>query len=98
VRTHVLAKETHDLHEDMHLMALEEIPLPKSRADERIEHAGLRPREEQIARLLAHTSLTHEEIAAEIECKLRTVDTHSTSIYKRLGVEGRRELLWLAAQ
>jgi len=98
VRSHALAKETHDLHEDMHLVALEEIPLPKSRADELIEQVKLTPTQKKIAHLLAHTQLSAKQIAAKLSRSTRTVEGHANCVYGKLGVEGRQELLRLAAK
>lgn len=50
--------------------------------------AGLTPREAEVLRLLA-TGLTNAEIAAELFVSPRTIDTHLTSIYDKLGVTTR---------
>jgi len=99
--THMLAKETHHAHDDILLVVLEEILLPKSRADEIIEQAGLTPTEEKIARLLAHTHLSYKQIAAQLSRERRTIETQANCVYRKLrkhGAGGRQELLWLAAK
>jgi DNA-binding CsgD family transcriptional regulator len=78
-------------------LSLEEIAW-KSRADELIERSSLTARQKEIARLLANTPLSPEEIANKIGCAKRTVDTHSGPIYAGLGIDGRQQLMWLASQ
>jgi DNA-binding NarL/FixJ family response regulator len=53
------------------------------------EHpAGLSPREVEVLRLVAE-GLTSAQIATELFLSPRTVDTHLTSIYQKLGVNSR---------
>jgi predicted ATPase/DNA-binding CsgD family transcriptional regulator len=55
----------------------------------RPEHpAGLSPREAEVLRLVAD-GLTSAQIATELFLSPRTVDTHLTSIYQKLGVNSR---------
>jgi DNA-binding CsgD family transcriptional regulator len=96
--THELLKEPHDLREDMILVELEERPIPRSRADVLIEGARLAPKEKQIANFLAHSKLCSKQLGPKLGSSYRTVETHTTPIYRKLGVEGRIELLWLASQ
>src|SRR5580704_4286247 len=95
--THALAKETSDLHEDVLLVVMNEVLLPKSAADELIERADLTPREQEIAPFLVHTPLLPKQIAAQLSCSPRTIETHADRIYHKLG-EGRLELMVLAAK
>jgi DNA-binding CsgD family transcriptional regulator len=100
VTTHVLDDESHDLQEGILLVVLEEILLPKCRADELIEQAGLTPMEKKVARLLAHTPLSHKQVAVELSSETRTVETHAYRVYqklRKLGAGGRLELMALAA-
>jgi DNA-binding NarL/FixJ family response regulator len=50
--------------------------------------AGLTPREADVLRLLA-TGLPNAEIAERLSLSSRTIDTHLTSIYGKLGVTSR---------
>ena len=50
--------------------------------------AGLTPRETDVLRLLA-TGLSNAEIAGQLSLSSRTIDTHLTSIYAKLGVPTR---------
>ena len=49
---------------------------------------GLTPREAEVLRLLA-TGLANAEIAGQLSLSSRTIDTHLTSIYAKLGVTSR---------
>jgi DNA-binding CsgD family transcriptional regulator len=53
--------------------------------------ASLTIRERQIARLAA-TGLTSRDIAAELSVSPRTVDTHLSRIYRKLGLSSRAAL------
>lgn len=53
--------------------------------------ASLTIRERQIARLAA-TGLTSRDIAAELSVSPRTVDTHLSRIYRKLGITTRAAL------
>ncbi len=50
--------------------------------------AGLTPRETDVLRLLS-TGLSNAEIAGQLNLSSRTIDTHLTSIYAKLGVSTR---------
>ncbi|HEY0934698.1 MAG TPA: helix-turn-helix transcriptional regulator, partial [Trebonia sp.] len=51
----------------------------------------LTPREQQVA-VLAAAGRTDAQIAAELAISARTVSTHLTSVYGKLGVSTRRDL------
>jgi DNA-binding CsgD family transcriptional regulator/tetratricopeptide (TPR) repeat protein len=53
--------------------------------------AELTPTEEQIAALVA-TGHTNREVAASLFMSVKTVETHMTHIFRKLGVRTRREL------
>lgn len=53
--------------------------------------ATLTPTEQRVARLLA-SGLTNPEIAAELVVSPRTIQTHASSIYAKLGVTSRVQL------
>jgi len=52
---------------------------------------GLSTREREIARA-ATAGLTDHDIAAELYISVRTVNAHLRTIYRKLGISGRREL------
>jgi len=52
-------------------------------------HSSLRPREEQVAALLA-TGATNSEIAQELGMSLRAVKAHCNHLYLRYGLTGNR--------
>ena len=60
---------------------------PATRSAPRDPH-GLSPRELEVLRLLA-TGLSYEQIAQKLIVSRRTVNTHLTSIYSKLGVNTR---------
>ncbi len=53
-----------------------------------VRPAGLTPREADVLRLLA-TGLSNAEIAERLSLSSRTIDTHLTSVYGKLGVTSR---------
>ena len=59
--------------------------------------AGLTPRESDVLRLLA-TGLSNAEIAGELSLSSRTIDTHLTSIYAKLGVATRGGAIRIALE
>lgn len=72
-------------------LALPEIPESTSPPLGRASHAypaGLTAREVEVLRLLAQ-GLTYAQIAAQLIITRRTVNGHVTSIYSKLGVNGR---------
>jgi predicted ATPase/DNA-binding CsgD family transcriptional regulator len=72
-------------------------PLPDSRRSGR-DSAGLTPREEEVATLVAR-GLTNREIALELSISEHTVATHVTKILKRLGLNSRSRLsAWVAGR
>ena len=52
---------------------------------------GLTNREEQVAALVA-TGASNHEVAAKLGLSPKTVETHLTRIYRKLGVRSRAEL------
>jgi DNA-binding CsgD family transcriptional regulator len=52
---------------------------------------GLSPRESEVMRAAA-AGLTDQEIASELVISVRTVNAHLRSVYRKVGVGGRREL------
>jgi DNA-binding CsgD family transcriptional regulator/type II secretory pathway predicted ATPase ExeA len=58
---------------------------------------GLSPRESEVMNA-AVAGLTDQEIAADLVISVRTVNAHLRSVYRKVGVSGRRELraLWAA--
>jgi len=64
---------------------LDPAPDPSRRAP-----APLTPRETVILRYLSST-LGNSEIAAELSVSINTVKTHQQTVYRKLGVGGRRE-------
>jgi DNA-binding CsgD family transcriptional regulator len=59
--------------------------------------AGLTPREIDVLRLLA-TGLQNAEIARQLSLSSRTIDTHLTSIYAKLGVASRGAAIRVALE
>ncbi len=53
----------------------------------------LTPRQTEVARLMVSTGLSIKEIAAELGISEGSVRTHSTAIYRALGVRSRPELV-----
>jgi DNA-binding NarL/FixJ family response regulator len=51
---------------------------------------SLTPRETEVLELLAR-ALTYEEIAAELEISIKTVENHVCMIFRKLGVHRRTE-------
>lgn len=96
VHVHVLAKETHVLHEDVHLLSMREWILPSSLRPHRPETSPildiLPPRKRQIALLLARSSLSYKQIADRLRISPHTVRTHVQDIYSLLDVGSRPEL------
>jgi LuxR family maltose regulon positive regulatory protein len=60
--------------------------------------AELSNRELEVLRLLVHTSLTIEEIAAELYVTAHTVRSHTKNIYSKLDVHSRLEAIERAAE
>lgn len=55
----------------------------------------LTSREEEVLDLLAQEGLTNKEIAKQLGIRTSTVEKHFSSIYGKLGVDGRSEaILW----
>ena len=73
---HELDRETHGRDEDTLLLEIEEMPCPTSRADERMERAGLTPRQGRIAIALAHLKELPKQIAPILGCSEGTLRKH----------------------
>lgn len=56
-----------------------------------LSRTGLTPQEEQIVRLVVDGA-TNRTIATELTLSTKTVEYHLTSVYRKLGVQGRQEL------
>jgi predicted ATPase/DNA-binding NarL/FixJ family response regulator len=65
--------------------------------DEKVDGLGLTPREVEILRLLPQ-GLTNTQIAEALFVSPRTVQTHLTNLYGKLGVEGRAEAIAVAVR
>jgi DNA-binding NarL/FixJ family response regulator len=66
------------------------------RAEERVEsHHGLTPRELEVLGALAR-GLRNEEIAKELVITEKTVKSHLSSIFSKLGVEDRSQAILYA--
>jgi DNA-binding CsgD family transcriptional regulator len=59
--------------------------------------AGLTPRETDVLRLLAK-GLSNAAIAGQLSLSSRTIDTHLTSIYAKLGVASRGAAIRIAIE
>jgi DNA-binding CsgD family transcriptional regulator len=94
VRAHDLAKEVHVLHDDIVLVAMNEVVLTPSSVEQMLDRAGLTPREKEIALLLMQTPMQPKEIAARLSLSPRTVTTHEERIFSKLGVASRLELIF----
>jgi DNA-binding CsgD family transcriptional regulator len=60
-------------------------------ADPTADRDALTPQEQRVARFAAR-SLTTSEIAQELVITAKTVETHLTRIYRKLGIQSKREL------
>ncbi|MDI3287346.1 LuxR family transcriptional regulator [Polyangium sp. 15x6] len=96
VHVHVLPKETHVLHEDVHLLSMREWSLPSNLRPCRAESSPilekLPERKREIALLLARSSLTYKELAYQLHISPNTFRTHVQHIYSLLGVQSRAGL------
>ncbi|MDC0744784.1 helix-turn-helix transcriptional regulator [Polyangium mundeleinium] len=96
VHVHALAKQTHELHEDVHLLSMHEWILPSVLRAPRAASSpildALPPRKREIALLLAGSSLSYKEIADRLGISPGTVRAHVQNIYRSLGVHSRPEL------
>ncbi len=89
---HVLPREAHGLPEDVLLLMMDEVLLPRASADELFDRAGLTPQERKIARMLAYTAASRKDIAGRLPCTEGTLRTHVDRIYRKLGVASRQGL------
>lgn len=69
-----------------------EYPVKKQDADRNVRVAQLTPREHDLYLLLLQ-GFTLKESAQQLSVKYSTANTHMTSIYKKLGVKSRAELI-----
>jgi DNA-binding NarL/FixJ family response regulator len=104
--TGCLSKETdaRDIVKAIHLAARGKYVLPRSAAAgggvERLGERGahlLTARETEVLELL-QDGYTNSEIASELGIGIETVRTHARSVYRKLGVASRRELVRMARQ
>ncbi|MDI1430129.1 helix-turn-helix transcriptional regulator [Polyangium sorediatum] len=99
VHVHALAKETHELHEDVHLLAMREWILPSVLRPPRAASSPilemLPPRKREIALLLVGSSLSYKEIAHRLGISPGTVRAHVQNIYRIAGVDSRPGLTTL---
>ena len=63
----------------------------RPRRSQRNGPKALTPREHEIAALAAE-GVMNEEIARSLHVTVKTVETHLTRVYRKLGVTGRTEL------
>jgi DNA-binding NarL/FixJ family response regulator len=74
------------------------VPAPNSRPTRsQIYPAGLTKREVQVLCLLTQ-GLTYEEIGEQLVISPRTVDTHLTNVYNKLGVDSRHQAALIATE
>lgn len=59
----------------------------------RDEFDHLTPRQREIAKAAATTSLSNKELAATLGISEGTLKLHLNAIYRRLGIDGRRALI-----
>jgi DNA-binding CsgD family transcriptional regulator len=85
---HRLAKESHDISEDVTLVQLRE--------SQRDSFQQLPPQQRKIASLLAYSGLSAKQIADKLGIAEGTLRTHSERVYKALGVHSRPELMVMA--
>lgn len=53
--------------------------------------ADLTPTEQRVAELVA-AGMRNKQVAAELDLALKTVETHLTRVYRKLGIHSRAEL------
>jgi DNA-binding CsgD family transcriptional regulator len=92
VMVHHLKKSLHGVSQDTRLVMLQHDDLP-SRLDEVL--GILPPRQRELARLLITTNLGLKEVAVRMNASEGTTRTQRESLYKKLGVKSRTELLQL---
>ncbi len=97
VKAYQLAKESHDLPEDVVLVMLKElvapVAAPPSFGLSALEKLTRRQRE--IALLFIRTGDSYKQLADKLGISEGTVRTHVQAIYKRLGIHSRPELVAL---
>ncbi len=91
IRVHELNKEVHVIGEDLWLVTMEETLTPRSL--EQFCEFGLTPRELEAAQLLVETGWSYKEIAEELGNEYNTLRTQVASLYAKLGVHSRPELV-----
>lgn len=83
-----LAKETHVLSEDLHMIVMRELIHERAGA----ELSSLTEREQEICLLLARTALDQKSIADKLQISRGTVRKHIENLYRKLCVTRRQEL------
>ncbi|MDC3962093.1 helix-turn-helix transcriptional regulator [Polyangium jinanense] len=99
VHVHVLPKERHVLHEDVHLLSMREWILPSNLRPRRAESSSilevLPSRKREIALLLARSNRSYKQIADHLGISPHTARTHIQDIYRLLRVHSRPDLTQL---
>jgi DNA-binding CsgD family transcriptional regulator len=89
VSTHRLAKETHEIHEDLTLLVMREV----SSAADAAALDVLTERQRQVAIQLVMSERSYKQIANALAISEGTMRKHAENIYRRLGVQSRQELV-----
>ncbi len=84
-----LAKETHVLSEDLHMIVMRELLHERAAG---AELSSLTEREQEVCLLLARTALDQKHIADKLAISRGTVRKHVENIYRKLCVTSRQEL------
>jgi DNA-binding CsgD family transcriptional regulator len=87
---HHLAKETHAIAEDLHLITLEE---KTTKIKTPAQHPNWTKRQAEIAHLLITTGLSYQELADHLAIAEGTLRKHTENIYRAANVHSRPELV-----